>query len=63
MGDWAGRLMGRSASHITLECALQTRPQLALLSEEVAAKRLGLRDITHQVRRKPLQAPLDPPTC
>ena len=43
------RLMGRSASHITLECALQTHPQAALISEEVAAQRLGLADITNQV--------------
>mgnify|MGYP001583731704 CR=1 FL=1 len=31
------RLMGRSASHITLECALQTRPNIAIISEEIAA--------------------------
>ena len=43
------RLMGRAASHITLECALQTHPQVALISEEIAAKRLGLADITKQV--------------
>lgn len=43
------RLMGRAASHITLECALQTHPQAALISEEVAEQRLGLADITKQV--------------
>ncbi len=31
------RLMGRSASHVTLECALQTRPNVALIGEEVRA--------------------------
>ena len=43
------RVMGRAASHIALECALQTRPQTAFISEEVAAKKLGLVDITTQV--------------
>lgn len=43
------RVMGRAASHIALECALQTRPQTAFISEEVAAKKLGLVDITNQV--------------
>ena len=43
------RVMGRAASHIALECALQTRPQTAFISEEVAAKKLGLGDITNQV--------------
>lgn len=32
------KLMGRSASHIALECALQTRPNVALISEEVEAR-------------------------
>ncbi len=39
------RLMGRSASHITLECALQTRPNITLISEEVAKKKQTLADI------------------
>ncbi|HCE43721.1 MAG TPA: diphosphate--fructose-6-phosphate 1-phosphotransferase [Lentisphaeria bacterium] len=39
------RLMGRSASHITLECALQTRPNIAIISEEVAKKKQTLADI------------------
>ena len=43
------RVMGRAASHVALECALQTRPQTAFISEEVAAKKLGLADITKQV--------------
>lgn len=33
------RLMGRSASHITLECALATHPNLAFISEEVAREK------------------------
>ncbi|GAB4824078.1 hypothetical protein N2152v2_011124 [Parachlorella kessleri] len=43
------RLMGRSASHITLECALQTHPQMALVAEEVAANKLNLHDLAVQV--------------
>jgi pyrophosphate--fructose-6-phosphate 1-phosphotransferase len=39
------RLMGRSASHVTLECALQTHPNIALISEEVAAKGTTLDEI------------------
>ena len=39
------KLMGRSASHIGLEVALQTRPNVALVSEEVEAKKLSLGDI------------------
>jgi pyrophosphate--fructose-6-phosphate 1-phosphotransferase len=39
------RLMGRSASHITLECALQTRPNITLIAEEVAEKKQTLADI------------------
>ncbi|PSC71535.1 pyrophosphate-fructose 6-phosphate 1-phosphotransferase subunit beta [Micractinium conductrix] len=43
------RLMGRAASHVTLECALQTHPQLAVICEEVAAHRWGLKDVVRQV--------------
>lgn len=32
------RLMGRSASHIALECALQTRPNACLISEEIQVR-------------------------
>ena len=52
------RLMGRSASHITVECALQTRPQLALVSEEVAEKRLGMQDLAAQAGRHFLFLPV-----
>ena len=37
--------MGRSASHIALECALQTRPNVALISEEVEAKGMSLSQV------------------
>lgn len=43
------RLMGRSASHIALECALQTRPNVALISEEVEAKAMSLAQIVELV--------------
>ena len=39
------KLMGRSASHVTLECALQTHPNITLLGEEVEAKNQTLDDI------------------
>ena len=43
------RLMGRSASHITLEAALQTQPNVALISEEIARQSLSMRDIIDRV--------------
>jgi pyrophosphate--fructose-6-phosphate 1-phosphotransferase len=43
------KLMGRSASHITLECALQTHPNICLVSEEVAAKQMTLSDVVDQI--------------
>lgn len=43
------RLMGRVASHITLECALRTQPNLALISEEVAARGMTLPDLVREV--------------
>ena len=43
------RLMGRSASHITLECALQTHPNMALIGEEIAAAGTTLTAIVNQV--------------
>ncbi|XP_019420567.1 PREDICTED: pyrophosphate--fructose 6-phosphate 1-phosphotransferase subunit alpha-like isoform X2 [Lupinus angustifolius] len=43
------RLMGRKASHVTLECALQSHPNLVILGEEVAASKLTLFDITKQI--------------
>ncbi len=43
------RIMGRSASHIALECALQTHPNITLISEEVAHDNLTLLDITDRI--------------
>jgi 6-phosphofructokinase len=43
------RLMGRAASHITLECALQTHPQGAIICEEVEQQNMGLCDVVNQV--------------
>ena len=45
------KLMGRSASHITLECALQTQPNYCIISEEVEAKNLTLNDIVNDIAR------------
>ena len=39
------KLMGRSASHIALECALQTQPNVCIISEEVEAKNMSLDDV------------------
>lgn len=43
------RLMGRSASHIALECALQSQPNICLISEEVESKSMTLNDIVEQI--------------
>ncbi len=43
------RLMGRSASHITLEVALKTRPNLALIGEEVLAQKMTLAQVVDQI--------------
>ncbi len=43
------KLMGRSASHIALECALQCQPNLCVISEEVEAKDQTLNDIVEQI--------------
>jgi len=43
------KLMGRSASHIALECALQVQPNICLISEEVKAKNLTLDDIVNYI--------------
>jgi pyrophosphate--fructose-6-phosphate 1-phosphotransferase len=43
------KLMGRSASHIALECALQTHPNICFISEEVAAKQMTLNEVVDQV--------------
>lgn len=43
------RLMGRAASHVTLECALQTHPNITLISEEVQAKGTTLAEIVDYI--------------
>ena len=43
------KLMGRSASHIALECALETQPNICLISEEILAKRMTLDNIVNYI--------------
>ncbi|OGN61612.1 MAG: hypothetical protein A3F09_04880 [Chlamydiae bacterium RIFCSPHIGHO2_12_FULL_49_11] len=43
------RLMGRKASHVTLECALQTEPNLALISEEVEREKMTLNSLVDHI--------------
>ncbi len=43
------KLMGRSASHIGLEAALQTHPNICLISEEVAARKMTLKQIVNEM--------------
>ncbi|MDR0763830.1 MAG: diphosphate--fructose-6-phosphate 1-phosphotransferase [Bacteroidales bacterium] len=43
------KLMGRSASHIALECALQVQPNICLISEEIEAKHQSLDDIINYI--------------
>ena len=43
------KVMGRSASHVALECALQTQPNVCLISEEVAEKKMSLSQIADYI--------------
>ena len=43
------KVMGRSASHVALECALETQPNICLIGEEVAAKKMSLAQIADQI--------------
>ncbi|XP_004253113.1 pyrophosphate--fructose 6-phosphate 1-phosphotransferase subunit alpha-like [Solanum lycopersicum] len=43
------RLMGRKASHVALECTLQSHPNMVILGEEVSASKLTLFDITNKI--------------
>ena len=43
------KVMGRSASHVALECALETQPNICLIGEEVAEKKMSLKQITDQI--------------
>lgn len=43
------KVMGRSASHVALECALETQPNICLIGEEVADKKMSLSQIADQI--------------
>ena len=43
------KVMGRSASHVALEAALQTQPNICLISEEVAAKKMSLAELANYI--------------
>lgn len=43
------KVMGRSASHVALECALETQPNICLIGEEVAAKKMSLASIADYI--------------
>ncbi|MGL5541502.1 MAG: diphosphate--fructose-6-phosphate 1-phosphotransferase [Erysipelotrichaceae bacterium] len=43
------KVMGRSASHVALECALETQPNICLISEEVAAKKMSLSQLADYI--------------
>jgi diphosphate--fructose-6-phosphate 1-phosphotransferase len=45
------KLMGRSASHIALECALQTQPNICLISEEIEAKDMTLNAVVENIAK------------
>jgi pyrophosphate--fructose-6-phosphate 1-phosphotransferase len=45
------KLMGRSASHIALECALQCRPNVAFISEEIEARGMTLEQVSEEICR------------
>ena len=43
------KVMGRSASHVALECALKTQPNICLISEEVSEKKMSLSQIADYI--------------
>ena len=43
------KVMGRSASHVALECALECQPNICLIGEEVAAKKMSLAQVAEQI--------------
>ena len=45
------KLMGRSASHIALECALETQPNVCLISEEIEQKEMSLDDVVTYIAK------------
>ena len=53
------KVMGRSASHIALECALQTQPNICLVSEEIEQKAMSLNDIVEYIANAVCQRAAD----
>ena len=53
------KVMGRSASHIALECALQTQPNICLVSEEIEQKGMSLDDIVEYIANAVCQRAAD----
>ena len=53
------KVMGRSASHIALECALQTQPNICLISEEIEQKGMSLDDIVAYIANAVAQRAAD----
>ena len=53
------KVMGRSASHIALECALQTQPNICLVSEEIEQKGMSLDDIVDYIANAVCQRAAD----
>jgi pyrophosphate--fructose-6-phosphate 1-phosphotransferase len=53
------KVMGRSASHIALECALQTQPNICLVSEEIEKKAMSLDDIVAYIANAVAQRAAD----
>jgi len=53
------KVMGRSASHIALECALQTQPNICLISEEIEDKGMSLDDIVEYIANAVCQRAAD----
>ena len=53
------KVMGRSASHIALECALQTQPNICLISEEIEQKGMSLDDIVDYIANAVCQRAAD----
>lgn len=43
------RLMGRDPSHLVLECALQTHPNICLISEDIAQKGWNVKDVVNYI--------------
>lgn len=43
------KIMGRSASHVALECALKTHPNLTLIGEEISAKKISLKELVNEI--------------